>query len=415
MSQNQTPDAPDRIDGTIYTDPQLFEDELDRIFHNTWVWVAHESEVAKPGDFKTGIVGRQPVIITRDTNLQVNVLLNRCRHRSASVCDVDKGNAKSLVCPYHGWSYSLDGKLRGVPLSDGYEGILDKESLPLVKLKVGTYGGHVFASVNQNMQTLEEFLGDARPWIDLFNSTVGGGYPLKVIGQHKMEFKGNWKIQLENTTDYYHFPVVHKSFIASVRNPEAAQDLVEQITRPTAFCRALGNGHSVAVHTPDAATKGRAIPLQYDKLKEELAAACTEEQIARILRGLGGAGFNLNLFPNIALSGSFFRELRPVAVDCTEVRHIALAMEGAPKGVNLVRRRMFEQFQGPAGFGSPDDIEVWTRVQKGARAGRGEVDILLNRGLNRETTSEDGHATAQLSDETGMRAAYAMWNRMMQQ
>ncbi|MGE0798856.1 MAG: Rieske 2Fe-2S domain-containing protein [Lautropia sp.] len=404
----------DRLGGPVYTDPELFEDEIEKIFHRTWVWVAHESEVVQSGDFKAALVGRYPVLVTRDSNRQLNVLLNRCRHRAASVCEVERGNAKSFVCPYHGWSYSLDGDLRGVPLADGYEGILDKRSLPLARLKVATYGGHVFASVNHDVEPLESFLGDARPWIDLFNSTVGAGQPLAVAGQHKLQLKGNWKILLENTTDFYHFPIVHKSFLAAVRNPEAVSDMHEQLSRPTAFCRALGNGHSVAVHTPDAATKGRAIPLQYEKLKEELASTCSPERVSRILSALGGAGFNLNLFPNIAMSGSFFRELRPIAVDLTEVRHVALAMDGVPRSVNLLRKRMFEQFQGPAGFGSPDDVEVWGRVQRGAQ-GSDDVDILLNRGLGREKTDGDGHATGQLTDETGMREAYAMWNRMMQQ
>ena len=105
----------DRVSSALYTDPELFELEMDRIFHRTWVWVAHESELPRAGDFRTAYVGRQPVIVSRDRRGGINVLVNRCRHRGASLCEVPKGNANGFTCPYHAWSYALDGKLRGIP------------------------------------------------------------------------------------------------------------------------------------------------------------------------------------------------------------------------------------------------------------------------------------------------------------
>jgi phenylpropionate dioxygenase-like ring-hydroxylating dioxygenase large terminal subunit len=95
-----------------------------KIFYRTWVWVAHESEVRNAGDFKTAI-GRRPVIVVRDKKNTINVLENRCRHRGATVCEKHKGNATGFTCPYHSWSYGLDGKLRALPYPDGYEGILE--------------------------------------------------------------------------------------------------------------------------------------------------------------------------------------------------------------------------------------------------------------------------------------------------
>ena len=128
---------PDRIAPALYHDPALFEAELDRIFYRTWIWVAHDSELPRPGDFITTTIGRQPVIVVRDKTGEVNVLQNRCRHRGATVCEAHKGNAKGFTCPYHSWSYALDGTLRALPYGDGYEGVCDKGDLPLVKLRVG--------------------------------------------------------------------------------------------------------------------------------------------------------------------------------------------------------------------------------------------------------------------------------------
>ena len=124
---------PDRVHTSLYTDPALFDAELEKIFHSTWIWVAHESEIPEAGSYKTTYIGKQPVIVVRDRKKAVNVLLNRCRHRGATVCEHKKGKTNSFVCPYHGWGYALDGSLRGVPHPESYGDCLDKAELPLVK------------------------------------------------------------------------------------------------------------------------------------------------------------------------------------------------------------------------------------------------------------------------------------------
>src|SRR6185437_8892964 len=139
---------------------------------------------------------------------------------------------------------------------------------PLVRLKTGIYNGLIFASLNDAVEPLESFLGDAIPWIDLF-MTQGGGFPLKVAGAHKFRFAGNWKIQLENTTDGYHFPFVHRTFVDSLP-PEAASGFTNFMRDPGPYVRALGNGHSVAVFFPGAvdlsADGDRPIPPEYAAL-----------------------------------------------------------------------------------------------------------------------------------------------------
>ncbi|MFB6675406.1 Rieske 2Fe-2S domain-containing protein [Streptomyces sp. NPDC056390] len=406
----------DRVAGTLYTDPALFEREMDRIFQSTWVWVAHESEIPKAGDFRTTWVGRLPVIVTRDRKGGINVLLNRCRHRGASLCEAPKGNANGFTCPYHAWSYALDGKLRGIPYPDGYEDVVEKKDLPLVRLKVGVYAGMIFASFNEDVEPLEDFLGDARPWIDRFMKQTAG-YPVKVQGEHKFRFLGNWKIQLENTTDWYHFPIVHRSWMSSVDAETAS--MLSIMTDDSAVTHALGNGHSVAISVAehvdlDVDDGTEKLQDRFAHIVEELSRdeTMTPEQIRRIVRSMHGVGFNLNLFPNVAMSMSFFRVLRPISVDETEIRHVALGLDGGPDVVNRERLRIHEHFQGPFGFGSPDDAEAWARVQRGV-AGGADLPILVNRGLAREKPNDSGLLTSHATDETGMREAYAMWKRMM--
>ena len=241
----------------------------------------------------------------------------------------------------------------------------------------------------------------------------GAGYPIKANGEHRFSFNGNWKIQLENTTDLYHFPVVHKSWMKSI-DDETAAAITSFMTSDEAFCRSLGNGHSLAVLVPELVDldkdDGAPIPERFEELAATLAKKHTPDEVRRIVRSLMGVGFNLNLFPNLALSMAFFRVLRPISANETEIRHVALAMDGGPDEANRVRLRIHEHFQGPFGFGSPDDAEAWERVQRGSHAGP-DLPILVNRGLNRESTAPNGEKTAHATDETGMREAYATMAR----
>lgn len=404
----------DRVKTPMYEDEALFEEELERIFGQTWVWVAHTSEIPDKGSFVRSWVGRQPVIVVRDRKNEIHVMVNRCRHRAATVCEVKKGKTSSFQCPYHGWGYGLDGSLRGLPYPEQYGEDFDKEAHGLKKLRVESYQGMIFATFNEDIEPLESFLAGAKKWIDLFMKQ-GGGFPIKVLGEHQFTFPGNWKIQLENTTDAYHFPVVHKSFLQSLdKEAEATFTFLEG----EGFVEDLGNGHSVMVMMPELVdlddNLDAAIPQRFEALAQELRdEGYPEDQVRKIVRAVGGAGFNLNLFPNVSFSLSFFRVLRPINVRETGIRHIALGMDGGPVAANRMRLRLHEHFQGPLGFGSPDDAEVWERVQRGTLGGE-DLPILVNRGIVDEVPGEHG-PRGHVSAETGMRAAYKMWKRMMDQ
>jgi phenylpropionate dioxygenase-like ring-hydroxylating dioxygenase large terminal subunit len=402
----------DRVHTSLYTDPALFEQEMDKVFASTWVWVAHASEIPEAGSYKNITIGRQPVIVVRDRKQQVHVLLNRCRHRAATVSEGKKGKTNSFVCPYHGWSYSLDGALRGVPHPESYADQLEKGELGLASLRVEEYAGMIFATFKADIEPLVDYLGPAKKWIDLFMKQ-GAGYPIKVAGEHRFRFPGNWKIQLENTTDAYHFPLVHKSFLSSVdKQTEEMLDFVDG----SGYVEDLGNGHSVMVMIPALvdleANLDAPIPERFAELADALRAeGHSEDKVRRIVRAVGGSGFNLNLFPNIACSMAFFRVLQPISVGETEIHHAVITMDGGPAVANQARLRLHEHFQGPMGFGTPDDSEAWERVQKGSHSGK-DLWIMINRGLAGEKPTADGRAS-DVSAETGMRAAYQQWKKLM--
>src|SRR5829696_3456475 len=119
----------DRVHGSLYVDPDVYADELERIFTRGWVFVGHESEVPEPGDWVTRRLGREPVIMVRDRSRRVNVLANRCAHRGTTLCWEPCGKASSFQCTYHAWTFGLDGQLKGVPYPGGFHG--DKAGLGL--------------------------------------------------------------------------------------------------------------------------------------------------------------------------------------------------------------------------------------------------------------------------------------------
>ncbi|WP_010627611.1 Rieske 2Fe-2S domain-containing protein [Halomonas sp. KM-1] len=404
----------DHIRTPMYEDPRLFEEEMQKIFKKTWVWVAHESEFPDKGSFRLSQVGLEPVIVVRDRKGAIHVMVNRCRHRAATVCEVKKGKTSSFQCPYHGWGYGLDGSLRALPYPEQYGDDFDKAQHGLLKLRTESYAGMVFATFNEEAEPLVDFLGPVTKWIDLFMKQ-GAGYPVKVLGEHQFSVPMNWKVQLENTTDAYHFPVVHKSFLQSL--DDETEEVFSFLDQGKGYVEDLGNGHSVMVMIPELVDLDEnleaPIPERFTELAQELRdEGYPDEQVRRIVRAVGGAGFNLNLFPNVSFSLAFFRVLTPVNVERTDIRHIAIGMDGGPEAANQVRLRLHEHFQGPMGFGSPDDAEVWERVQRGTKGGA-ELPILLNRGLVDEQPGEVG-PRGHISAETGMRAAYDMWKRMMQ-
>ena len=111
----------------LFVNDEIYEQEQERIFARAWLFVGHESQIARPGDYFVSCMGEESVILTRDQRQQVHVFLNTCRHRGMKVCRYDEGNTAVFTCPYHGWSYATDGRLVGVPLfKECYQEQLDR-------------------------------------------------------------------------------------------------------------------------------------------------------------------------------------------------------------------------------------------------------------------------------------------------
>lgn len=193
-----------------YTDPAIAQREHERIFRHTWHYIGRAEQVAQVGDYLTGSAGEIPVVVVRsETGLKAFV--NVCRHRRHEVMS-GVGNKKLLQCPYHAWTYSLDGQLKAAPRCDREEGF-NKEDFPLLSVQVATWGPWVFVNPDLQAKPLAHFLGElpqiiAKSGLDLTQ--------LIFRQRDAWDRNANWKVMIENYLECYHCPVQHPGFSAII-------------------------------------------------------------------------------------------------------------------------------------------------------------------------------------------------------
>jgi phenylpropionate dioxygenase-like ring-hydroxylating dioxygenase large terminal subunit len=409
----------DRVHGSVYTDPAIFEEEMDKIFSRTWVYVGHASEIPHPGDFRCTDIGRQSVIMVRGDDGRVRLLMNRCSHRANAVCQVERGNANTFRCAYHGWTYRNNGDLASVTYQDRYDESFRKEDHGLREVpRIGIYRGFVFGSLSAVGLTLDEHLGDrVKEQLDLFIDLSPEGELDVTAGCHKYGYRANWKFQVENGMDGYHGNFVHQSFFENVRR-RTGVNLTDMMTSQSlAQTRDLGSGHVMIDFRPyneaRGARLGAAMPTSESgqAYRDALIAKHGPE---RALELLTARGTHLSVFPNLMLIGVQIRVIRPLQVDETEVFLYPTFLKGAPHELNVARLRGHEAFYGPAGGGATDDLEMFERNQMGLSA-RVDPWLLLARGSQQEHCEADGTIVGQITDEVTQRGIWRQWKKLMSQ
>ena len=401
----------DRVHGSLYHDPAIFEEELEKIWYRTWVYVGHESEVPNADDFVMKSIGPQPVIMTRDRAGQVHLLLNRCPHRGNQVCTAPKGNARTFTCPYHKWTFANDGRLTAFAFPEGYDG-QDMSALGLGRVpRVASYRGFVFGSFAPDGPSLAEHLGGAAETIDRLchNSPEGEIEITAGFLQHRV--KANWKFVVENETDGYHPAFVHASIFG------VAQSGIGALygAKSTALTRDYGNGHTELDLRPEFRRIGQ--PMGWfgttpDRLPDYVAkmkSAYGEKHATEIM--IDGTP-HVMIYPNLFIAEIQIFVIQARAVDDT-VQHVtALQCKGAPD----LNRRLRQQTMGsvgPAGFLLADDSEMYERTQCGVRS-RDPEWLFLGRGQHRERRDEHGFRVGHATDEVPSRGIWRHYRALME-
>lgn len=202
---------------SVFWDDEVYQQEIERIFARTWLFLAHESELPKPGDFITTYMAEDAVIVSRQKDGSIKAFVNSCTHRGNQVCHADSGNAKAFVCNYHGWTFGQDGSLVNVPLQTlCYHDKIDKSQLGLRQARVESYRGFVFGCFDPEAPSLEDYLGDFCWHLDTFMVGAGGG--VELLGPPlKSTLSCNWKVPAENFVgDAYHVGWTHAAALEMI-------------------------------------------------------------------------------------------------------------------------------------------------------------------------------------------------------
>ncbi len=401
---------PTRVNSLLYHDERVFREEIERIWHRTWVYVGHVSEVPNRNDYVMKSIGPTPILMVRDRKNEISLLLNKCPHRGNQLCAYQSGNRASFTCPYHSWTFANTGELMGYAYADGYAGT-DKSQFSLGRVpRIDIYRGFVFGSLAADGPTLEEHLGGAARSIDqlLENSPEGELDLTAGFLQHRT--KANWKFMLENETDGYHPAFVHGSIF------QVAQSGIGDLYGPNsiALTRDFGNGHTEFDLRPEWRRHGK--PLQWFGTHEERLPGyvASMEQAYGPVRAreimIDGTPHTM-IFPNLFIAEIQLFVLQPVAVDET-IQHVtALQFKGVPDFNRRLRQQTMGSV-GPAGFLLADDTEMYERNHRGAMIHDPEW-VTLTRGLHREKRDEGGFLTGHSTDEVPQRGIWRHYLDLM--
>jgi len=416
----------DRVHRDLYISQELFELEREHFFANTWNYVGHDSQLPLPGDFITNDVAGQPIIVVRQADGTVKVLMNRCAHKGSRLVSAPSGNTgKFFRCPYHAWTYKTDGAPLGIPLKNGYEGtrLAECESgRGLVPVKhVHVYRGFVFVKINDAGPGFEDYFGDSLSSIDNMADRSPEGELEIAGGCLRYLHACNWKMFIENLNDTMHPMVVHESSAGTAKAmwidkpPEAPKPMAIEQFAPFMSdykffedmgVRVFDNGHSYTGVNFSIHSKYSPIPA-YEAAMQARYGAERAAQIVSMAR------HNTVYYPNLTIKGAIqaIRVVKPIAADKTLVESWTFRLKGAPDAL-LARTVMYNRLiNSPFSVVGHDDLHAYRSIQAGLHAnGNDWISLHRNHGPD-EAGLKD--VTAVGTSELPMRNQYRAWAKYM--
>ena len=407
----------------VYINQDLFELEMERLWHSAWVYVGHESQVPLTGDYYTTEIARRPVLMMRAQDGAVRVFYNRCAHRGAKLVSATTGNCGGILrCPYHGWTYRLDGTLRTMPLKDGYANTGFAESPAALGLSavpaVALHRGFVFARLNRYGPDLGTYFGDALSSIDNMADRSPAGRLEVVGGTLRYMHHCNWKMFIENLNDTMHPMVAHESSAGTARDlwkdqpPDAPKPMVIEQFVPFVsnydFFDKMGvkiyeNGHSYTGVNFSIHSKYSSLPEYEAQMKAAYGAERAHAILAEVRH-------NTVYYPSLTVKGAIqtIRVVRPIAVDRTLIESFTLRLVGAPESL-LERTVMYNRLiNAPTSVVGHDDMHCYQAIQEGLESDGNEW-VNLHRNYSREDEARGIAGTHNGTSEVSVRGQFRAW------
>ena len=357
------------ISRRCWTDRAVYDLEVRGIFGRAWLFLGHESQIRHAGDFVQAYMCETPIILSRGTDLEIHATINSCSHRGLPVCRADHGNTRRFICPYHNWSYTVEGELATIPQENALVGKPDKSQLGLKRVpRVESWRGLIFGSFDPDIISLEEYLGDMRFYLDAFLERFPAG--IEFMGApHRWVLDANCKLPVENQLG----DVNHGAFLHSAIIPREAQDLIEElgysvVTRP-------GHGATFRLMPGDAPVDEVAWGME--GMGGMFGGAQVQEYLrdvqARAAERVGPLrarmkGLTYGIYPNLSFlwSNASFKVSHPRGPGKVEYWSWAVVPADAPDELKRVLRTNYSSFFGPGGILEQEDSEVWVQQFKGS-------------------------------------------------
>ena len=356
---------------SYFSDPQVWQKELETVFRNSWLLVAHESEIPQPGDYVTRKMGTDNVIVARAENGQINVMLNACMHRGTLLCKADIGNSSHFRCGYHGWIFGNEGSLRGVPrVKELYGPSFDKTQFNLRKARTESFYGLIFATFDEDLCSLREYIGDMAFYLECMLGVSPAGTEAP-YGSFSFKHLGNWKLEADNLAgDGYHLPHAHRAgFEMGLMGAQAGA--VDGV------CIQFERGHAIRAQRSSGESSGHRFPGypsdRWNQIESQLSPAQARMfSDSTVIHGL--------LFPNMAFvhtprAGGFdpnetdaamlqIRLFNPISPDETEETNWLVApADYSPEWKESAFKTMQRQ-HGATAFFESDDLENFRRISQ---------------------------------------------------